>query len=60
MLRANIKKEVSWIKNFYLRKGPKWPIIAAGQQKSYIKPLYISKTYLKPIWNLYKTYIKPL
>eukprot|EP00435_Cladocopium_sp_Y103_P004617 s4493_g1.t1 len=24
---TNIKKEVSWIKNFYLRKGPKWPII---------------------------------
>jgi len=24
---TNIKKEVSWIKNFYLRRGPKWPII---------------------------------
>eukprot|EP00439_Symbiodinium_sp_Y106_P082015 s1379_g21.t1 len=23
----NIKKEVSWIKTFYLRRGPKWPII---------------------------------
>lgn len=23
----NIKKEVSWIKSFYLRRGPKWPII---------------------------------
>jgi len=23
----NIKKEVSWIKNFYIRKGPTWPTI---------------------------------
>mmetsp|Transcript_97559 Transcript_97559/g.173752 ORF Transcript_97559/g.173752 Transcript_97559/m.173752 type:complete len:508 (-) Transcript_97559:81-1604(-) len=24
---SNIKKEVNWIKTFYMRRGPKWPVI---------------------------------